>query len=104
MNKKMRLRIMVSTGIVCVLSMIMIVFTNTQQQAKVHEMITIQPTTEKTQETIVVKKVAEKVKKKKKKSSLFSKKYKKLTVIKVSDETIKINSKDIAVAKTIFNW
>lgn len=24
--------------------------------------------------------------------------------IKVSDETIKINSKDIAVAKTIFNW
>ena len=92
MNKKMRLRIMVSTGIVCVLSMIMIVFTNTQQQAKVHEMITIQPTTEKTQETIVVKKVAEKVKKKKKKSSLFSKKYKKLTVIKVSDETETQNS------------
>lgn len=88
----MRLRIMVSTGIVCVLSMIMIVFTNTQQQAKVHEMITIQPTTEKTQETIVVKKVAEKVKKKKKKSSLFSKKYKKLTVIKVSDETETQNS------------
>ncbi len=92
MNKKMRLRIMVSTGIVCVLSMIMIVFTNTQQQAKVHEMITIQPTTEKTQETIVVKKVAEKVKKKKKKSSLFSKKYMKLTVIKVSDETETQNS------------
>ncbi len=92
MNKRMRLRIMISTVMVCVLSMIMIVFTNTQQQAKVHEMVTIQPTTEKQQETIFVKKVKKKVKKKKKKISLFSKKYKKLTVIKVSDESETQNS------------
>lgn len=92
MNKRMRLRIIISTVMVCVLSMIMIVFTNTHQQAKVHEMITIQPTTEKQQETIFVKKVKKKIKKKKKKISLFSKKYKKLTVIKVSDESETQNS------------
>ncbi|MCI8956667.1 MAG: C40 family peptidase [Eubacterium sp.] len=92
MNKIMRLRIMVSTVMVCVLSMIMIVFTNTHQQAKVHEMTTIQLTTEKQQETIAVRKVRKKVKKKKKKISLFSEKYKNLTVIKVGDETETQNS------------
>lgn len=92
MNKKMRLRIMVSTVMVCMLSMVMIVFTNTYQQAKVHNMIitTSRPTTERQQETTTVKVVKKKVKRTK--TFLFPKKYKKLKVVKISEEDETKNS------------
>lgn len=92
MNKKIRLRIMVSTVMVCMLSMVMIVFTNTYQQAKVHNMIitTSRPTTERQQETTTVKVVKKKVKRTK--TFLFPKKYKKLKVVKISEEDETKNS------------
>lgn len=88
----MRLRIMVSTVMVCMLSMVMIAFTNTHQQAKVHDMTptTIQPTTARQQETATVKVVKKKVKRTK--TSLFPEKYKKLRVVKIREEDKTTNS------------